>query len=193
MKPDVRMAQLQAPGAGLPAWERWILHKVLRFSASSASKRRGLGFFLHEADRILGCVAGLDVTEGRRKVLIKRVRGMEDSSRHWSAYMVLEHLVIVDTAVAGMLRALAAGHTLTQEVRIENVKPRSEAGPEQIDRFKQAVDTYAKTIDALPDLHTSAQHAHPWFGPLDAQGWHFLAAFHHRIHRQQLQRIKAGL
>jgi hypothetical protein len=41
----------------------------------------------------------------------------------------------------------------------------------------------------LRQLRTRATHVHPWFGPLDAQGWHCLAAMHHTIHRRQVERI----
>jgi len=34
---------------------------------------------------------------------------------------------------------------------------------------------------------------HPWFGPLDAAGWHALAAGHMAIHRVQIERILQGL
>jgi hypothetical protein len=34
---------------------------------------------------------------------------------------------------------------------------------------------------------------HPWFEPMDAHGWHALAAGHLRIHRVQIERICAGL
>jgi hypothetical protein len=184
--------RLQAPGAGLPTWERWMLGALL-LSASYRSKQQVLGIFLREADLILHCAERLDPVQGARRVLINRVLGMEDSSRNWSAYMVLEHLVIVDTAIGAMIRTLADGRALTREVRIQDVKPHAEAGPEQIDKFKRAVATYVDIIDTLPYLQTQVRHPHPWFGPLDGRGWHALAAFHHRIHRKQLQRIVAGL
>ncbi len=192
MQQQAGTVQLEAPGAGLPTWERWMLGALLS-SASYRSKQSMLGIFLREADLILQRVERLDPVQGARKVLVNRVLGMEDSSRYWSAYMVLEHLVIVDTAVGAMIRALASGQALTREVRIQDVKPRAEAGPEQIERFKRAVATYVDIIDALPHLQTQLRHEHPWFGPLDGRGWHGLTAFHHRIHRRQLERIVAGL
>jgi hypothetical protein len=36
-------------------------------------------------------------------------------------------------------------------------------------------------------------HAHPWFGPLNAHGWHCLAAIHHTLHRRQLTAILRAL
>ena len=49
------------------------------------------------------------------------------------------------------------------------------------------------SVAAVKDLNTSARYAHPWFGPLDAAGWHALAAGHLQIHRQQIERIVEGL
>jgi hypothetical protein len=193
MEQEISAVQLQAPGAGLPALEQQIMGKLLRFSACYLSTRRALAMFSREADLIVKYAAGLRPVDGARQVLVKRVRGMEDSSRHWSAYMVLEHLAIVNTGVTGMVRTLVAGQTVNRQVRIQDVKPRPGAGPEQIERFKQSVATYVQVIDTLPDLRTQARHLHPWFGPLDAQGWHMLGALHHRVHRKQLRRILAGL
>lgn len=192
MEQHAGTVHLQAPGAGLPAWERWMLAALI-YAASYASKQKMLRILQREADSILQCVECLDAAQGAHRILVDRVLGMEDNSRYWSAYMVLEHLVIVDSAVGAMIRALASGQALTREVRIQDVKPRPEAGPEQIERFKRAVASYINVIEALPHLQTQVQHAHPWFGPLGGRGWHALTAFHHRVHRKQLERIVAGL
>jgi hypothetical protein len=34
--------------------------------------------------------------------------------------------------------------------------------------------------------------AHPWFGPFTADQWHFMAAFHMRLHRGQIKAILRG-
>ena len=49
-----------------------------------------------------------------------------------------------------------------------------------------------KTFGKIPDLRTAQSHRHPWFGPLDAAGWHALTAFHTALHRRQIERILAG-
>ena len=36
-------------------------------------------------------------------------------------------------------------------------------------------DNLLATIAAIPNLKTTARFAHPWFGPLDASGWHAMA------------------
>ena len=44
-------------------------------------------------------------------------------------------------------------------------------------------------IKGLETVRTKLRHAHPWFGPLDAAGWHAMAAMHMGIHRKQIERI----
>jgi hypothetical protein len=48
-------------------------------------------------------------------------------------------------------------------------------------------------VARAPELKTALRYEHPWFGPLDAFGWHALAAGHIRIHREQIERIVAKL
>jgi len=42
-------------------------------------------------------------------------------------------------------------------------------------------------------LRTALKYKHPWFGPLDAAGWHTMAAWHIGLHRGQVERIVEGL
>ena len=58
---------------------------------------------------------------------------------------------------------------------------------------EQACDKLLSTVASVADLKTAAKYAHPWFGALDAAGWHALAAGHMGIHRVQMQRILAGM
>lgn len=45
---------------------------------------------------------------GAIPVLIDRVVGIEDSSRYWSVFMVLDHLRIVDEGMTQIIQALFA-------------------------------------------------------------------------------------
>ncbi|MBX3389322.1 MAG: hypothetical protein KF691_07680 [Phycisphaeraceae bacterium] len=40
------------------------------------------------------------------RVLIPRLRGLEDSSRYWSVWMMLDHLRIVNSQVAMVIASL---------------------------------------------------------------------------------------
>lgn len=144
-----------------------------------------------EAEAAIALVKPLSEEAAKTPVLMPRPIGIEDSSRHWSAAMVLEHLVIVNLGIAGIIRALSSPRSEAElsEVRIQDVKPLESAGLEQIERLQKAVAIYSKTVTQLGDLRTRPRHPHPWLGPLDARGWHALAAVHNGLHRRQIDMI----
>jgi len=55
------------------------------------------------------------------------------------------------------------------------------------------VRSVVAAVSAAGNLKTALRLPHPWFGPLDAAGWHALAAGHMAIHRVQIERILQGL
>ena len=189
-------ARLAEPGAGIPALERWVagagIRALARFASRDAITRR----FAQDAQRAIELARGVPEELGRRRVLIPRIAGMEDSSRDWSVYMTLEHLVIVSAGVSGLIRRLCAGREIPGSVRIQDVKLDEGAGPEQADALEDTVLRYGEEVAAHPDLRSAKRHPHPWFGPLNALQWHALAAVHNRIHRAQieqiLRRLRAG-
>ena len=186
-----RSTQLAPPGAGLPTLERWfssaLLHSLRAFLSKDALTR-----WLHrETETVLALAASLPKAQACQPVLVPRVTGLEDSSRCWSANMVLQHLVIVDTGIHQIAEALSGNNAFDRTVRIAEVKPDPGAGLEQQALLRTAVDDYAQLIGSLGDLRTTLHHAHPWFGQLDLGGWHALAAMHCMAHRRQMQRIVA--
>jgi hypothetical protein len=185
-KPD-----LAPPGAGLPAPERWISSAFLQTLRALLSKEALSRWLRRETETALALAASLPDSQAGEPVLLPRVTGLEDSSRCWSANMVLQHLVIVATGIRQLAEALADGTAFGRELRIAEVKPEPGAGAEQQGLLRVAVDDYVRLIDSLGDLRTPLRHAHPWFGELDLRGWHALAAMHTMAHRRQLQRIVA--
>lgn len=188
---------LAPPGAGIPWHERIAARVGLGVGPRMVSSARITADFVAEGRRVLDLVRPVSEADARRQVLIDRLAAMEDSSRNWSLYMVLDHLIQVDTAIWVLVRRLAGGGVADMEVRIESVKPSLDAGPDRVDAFAALLDRYAATLGRLGDLRRRDAHAkkhrHPWFGPLTAAQWHLLAARHHRIHRRQVERILAGL
>ena len=182
---------LAPPGAGLPALE--LLFSRLLFLAARLvdSRDSALRRFTTEAERIRSLVVLLDGDTGSRPVLVPRLLGLEDSSRCWSPFMVVEHLVIVDANMFRIMSDLVAGRLHPEEARIQDFKPASSAGGDALVAFEQLVGRFAASVPRWPQLHTACRHAHPWFGALDAHGWLCLAGLHHRIHRRQLERILA--
>jgi hypothetical protein len=184
---------LDPPGAGLPFLEIAWLRPAFKTKCFFMSQAAASDLFLAETEKILRHVRTTPIQKAGTPVLIKRVTGIEDSSRNWSVYMVLDHLRIVDEGIARLVEALTRGAVPGHVTRIQDVKPNLNVGPETIGRFEEAVQKYEATVKRLGQLGRSARHAHPWFGPLTAHEWHCLAGIHHAAHRQQIERIKAGL
>lgn len=185
-EPDV---PLQPPGAGLPAVELFVSRLGFRVLNLFVSRERASAWFRAEADRILALARSLKPEAATRRVLIPRLPGLEDSSRHWSVCMTLEHLVVVDSAIAATIESLVAGVVPPRVVSTADVKPSPAADVAVIDRFEATARDYLARVAALADLRTAVSYRHPWFGPLRGTGWHRLAALHHRIHRKQVERI----
>jgi hypothetical protein len=159
-----------------------------------ALSRRGAGrWFRSEADRMLALARALSPADAARRVLIRRLTGIEDSSRYWSVYMTLEHLVMVDGAMLGVIESLAAGRPVERVAAVADFKPPATADATSIDRFDALARDFSARTDALSGWDSKLTFKHPWFGPLRVPQWHRLAAFHHNVHRKQIERIIRGL
>lgn len=178
--------QLASPGAGLPPIELWVSRTVFGILRNTLSRHRAESWLRSETGKVLAIAGRLPAGLLQQQVLVPRPMGIEDSSRDWSPAMILQHLVIVDNGIGELITALAENQPFGREVRIAEVKPSPGAGREQLDILDTALHTYIGRVAAVDNLHTSARHAHPWFGPLDGHGWHVLAALHTMIHRRQL-------
>ncbi len=180
---------LAPPGAGLPASELLLSRAGFSVLRGILTRRRIQGWLCSETHKVLVLIRQLPMEQMKRQVLIPRLMGLEDSSRNWSAAMVLQHLVIVDSGIGELLSALSENQAFDREVRIADVKPTPDAGQEQLAYLESALEAYLRQVAAVKNLHTARRHAHPWFGPLDGHGWHTLAALHTMIHRRQLEAI----
>ena len=107
--------------------------------------------------------------------------------------MVLDHLRIVDEGITRIVEELTNDRPFAREVRIQDVKPSIDAGPNVVDRFVKSVAAYEATVNRLDKLGRRVRHPHPWFGPMTAHDWHCLAGIHHGLHRRQIERIKQAL
>jgi len=187
------IAKLEAPGAGLPKVELLAARMLFGWQRARATKESATALITAEREGMLRLARGCSPEEGKQRVLINRLRGMEDSSRLWSVYMTLEHVRIVKMGCLGAIRSLTRGQVPERVASTAAVKPSPEVGESVIGEFEQACELLVKTADGAGDLRTKVRYAHPWFGPLDAAGWHFMAGFHMRLHRRQLEAIVEGL
>jgi hypothetical protein len=88
--------QLAAPGAGLPKSERVVANFMIRWKADHTTREQAAACFAAERAAILSLLQGHDEVALSQPVLIKRLPGLEDSSRYWSLLMVVDHLRIVN-------------------------------------------------------------------------------------------------
>ncbi len=184
---------LAAPGAGIPWLEQKALGAGLRLLSRRMDREKMLARFGEEGELLLSLALPLDEAAGRRRVLVPRQPGMEDSSRFWSPYMILEHVMTVNRAIALLARALAAGKPFGREVRTADVKPSPGVGPEVTGLFRESMGSCRELLAGLEIRGREMRHVHPWFGPLDAHQWCCLMAVHEGIHRRQMQQVIARM
>lgn len=185
--------QLAPPGAGLPAVELLIARLLFGLRRRMASRVSSDAQFARERQRIGALVRSCDADAGSRRVLIRRPAGLEDSSRYWSLWMTLDHLRIVHGEIARVITALARGIVPEGAASTAALKPSAEVGADVVDAYEASCDTLSSAVASSPNLNTRERFLHPWFGPLNAAGWHALAGAHLGIHRVQIERILAGL
>jgi hypothetical protein len=184
--------KLAPPGAGLPKIELAIARLIFAWRQLRGDRDAFNRRFQQERQAIHSMAASCDADSGSRRVLIERARGLEDSSRYWSVWMVLDHLRIVNRDIGRIIESLARGVEPPGAASTAKVKPSPNATASALTEHEQACDKLLSTVASVADLKTAAKYAHPWFGALDAAGWHALAAGHMGIHRVQMQRILAG-
>jgi hypothetical protein len=181
--------ELSPPGAGLPAVELAVARFLFFVARLLMSRQNAVQRFEQEAGRMIQMVQGMPIEKAQRPVLIPRVRGIEDSSRNWSVLMTLDHLIIVDQGIVNIIEGLVQGKTPSRKVSIADVKPAIDQSPETIRRFQIVMSEFLERVERIEDLRTKTKCEHPWFGPLDGNGWCCLAAIHHTIHRRQIEKI----
>jgi hypothetical protein len=180
---------LAPPGAGLPWLElqvaRGIFYSGLALATLDKDKKR----IQDEEAKTAALIAPISSELLARPVLIERMRGIEDSSRNWSVYMTLAHVAIVNTAVYRTIQLLLQGEIPARAASTAAVKPPPNTGVEAVTTFHESAQKLLELLDQHPDLRTEKRYSHPWFGPLDARGWLFMAGFHMRLHRKQVETI----
>ena len=185
--------KLAAPGAGLPKVELFVARLLFAWQQRTGNRRSFDARFRKERERIRALVGACDAESGARRVLIRRPPGLEDSSRYWSVWMTLDHLRIVNGEIVRVIGALTKGQLPAGQASTAAVKPSPEVTAAVVAAYEESCDALLAVVAAAVELKTAVRFAHPWFGPLDAAGWHALAAGHMGIHRVQIERILAGL
>ena len=185
--------RLAPPGAGLPWPELQIARLRFKWARRSGDTRHFDNAFRQEREAIGALSRSCSDEVAAQRVLIKRIRGLEDSSRHWSVWMVLDHLRITNKAFARIMTSLRNGVVPPQPATTASVKPDATVDGEVVAAYERSCDAVNEAAARIGEGKTMSKYAHPWFGPLDASGWQALSGFHMALHRNQIERILAGL
>ena len=182
------------PGAGLPFFE-WFVAKYFIFPSvyKKTTKEKAKQTFSLEAEKILRLGQKIEKEKMTKRVLIDRIRGLEDNSRYWSIAMAIEHLTIVGNGISDTIVELTKGGTNKPSVKIQDVKPNPDSDPAVVlENFAKMQEKFTSQIDISQlDNHPKATYDHPWFGPMNARQWYILAGRHQAIHREQIEAIIA--
>lgn len=184
---------LAPPGAGLPAIELWVARALFTMKRLRGTRQAYIAEFEKERAALRGLLASCDPAKKTQRVLIPRLPGLEDSSRHWSVWMTLEHLRITNTVFAMVITSLLRGSVPQRQASTAAVKPGEILSGEVEHAFEDSCDSLLATAASAKAWDSPAKYAHPWFGPLDATGWLALSAMHMGIHRKQLRSICSRL
>lgn len=184
--------KLAKPGAGLPFFE-WFAAKyfIVPRLFRETSNQEAIAKFQRESQEILRLADGLTSQQLAERRLIRRLRGLEDSSRYWSVAMTVEHLVIVGGGMRKIIENLAEGRTDMPPSSTADVKPHQTIDVGMvIEEFQDMTDALVQTAkDTDFRKFPNAKYKHPWFGPLTANQWLVFAPMHQHLHRRQIEEI----
>lgn len=181
--------QLALPGAGLPSYELFIARLLFRYRRYTENHTTFNENFIKERQLIAGLIKNVRIENALKRVLIKRIPGLEDSSRYWSVCMTLDHLRIVHEQISYVIKELLENRVPKGKASTANVKPDAHVTETAFAMYEKSCDMLLNLVSNHKNLKTKKKYAHPWFGPLDAAGWHALAATHLKIHRVQIEHI----
>lgn len=186
--------QLESPGSGLPSGEANLIRRVAfpLLKLQLRNPKACLKLFHRSGTKIITTVKPYEFEAFTQPILIKRLRGMEDSSRYWSLEQTLEHIQIVGGACLYVIRRLESGLLPELPIRTEDAKPTGGLG---LDRKRAFQDfcTESPTILEKYAYKSQATYPHPWFGELTSLDWLRLFAFHQNLHQEQVSLIAKGL
>jgi len=193
---DAILKSLDQPGAGVGLLQQMAMRFYIGpFVAAKSDWETDSARFLDSSKNILSLAEGLDDAALSQKILVPPQRGLEDSSRYWSAAMVLEHLMIVGMGLREIIIRLSQGKVPPGKADTARVKPLGQTPPQTVlQNYKSFAEMVLGQIEAgVKDRDGKAVYAHPWFGKFTARQWHWLLAAHNDIHLRQLRAIRAGL
>jgi len=185
--------RLDAPGDGVPWWQRLVGRRFfLPWYCARLSWDGARDLLRKEGHDLMRLADGRDPADLVRRILVPPLIGLEDSSRHWSYAMVLEHLRIIGRQTAEIITALSHGQQPPgPPVNTAHLKPEGAlSGGGALADFHAFLEEFHRDMGRdVADRRSRVRFLHPWFGPLTARQWICFLPFHQRIHIGQARRI----
>ena len=147
--------KLAPPGAGLPRHELFVGRLLFALRRWTGSRDSFNARFQQEREAIHRLVCSCEGDSGARRVLIRRPRGMEDSSRYWSVWMTLDHLRIVNGGFTRVIAALTKGVVPKGTASTATVKPSPHANATVVAEYEKSCDDLLATVAAAGNLNTA--------------------------------------
>jgi len=182
-------------GGGLSSGRAFFL-RYLGFPLlnSVISWDRDLDIFEKEGEKVLSLARFMEKDKLFERVLVPKLFGLDDNSRYYSVAMVIEHLIIVGSALKKRIPSLSQGKNLDKEIKIEDYKPYMEIDDTIIDEYEMFLHGFRKELEEnIDNIYLENRHEHPWFGELKAKDWSVMGAIHQMVHRRQIEAIIRGL
>jgi hypothetical protein len=146
---------LAPPGTGLPALERFVGNILLNLRRWTGTRESFHSKIERERLLIRLLLERVQSDSGGRRILIPRILGLEDSSRNWSVWMVLDHLRIVHCEITSVLTDLVDGRCPATVTSIAAVKPSPECGPEVSALYNASCEQLQNAALSANDLRTA--------------------------------------
>ncbi|HYE62448.1 MAG TPA: hypothetical protein VD997_10660 [Phycisphaerales bacterium] len=181
------------PATGIPALERLVARLFIRrFVRNNPVEHAPI--LLRDQQRTLAAMIDRAGPDAERRVQIKRLRGLEQSSTNYSLAMVARHLAMINRDLATTLSHLKAGRPCPIVVSTANYKPPPDTrAPAAMRELTDANDALARELADPGAIRASrVTHVHPWFGPLSCEVWACFGPFHQALHLRQADAIVAG-
>lgn len=180
-------------------WYQDFVARYVSFPAycRTTSFERVTSDFQIEVRRIEDICGRFSPDDFVRRVTVAPIIGLEDDERHWSASMVVEHVVLVGEAIGRTLVFLSRAEQPPLPFARETMRPRGAKGVEIMPALRTLARDYPHLVRTELGPQREGTHQHPLFGDLDLHRWHCLSVSHLRVHRRQLheirRRITAGM
>lgn len=183
--------KLEAPGKGLPFLDSLLTRFIVGpFLSKLDSVETNWIRFDKTNKKIMEIVSPLSFEQLHKKVLVPKLKGIEDSSRYWSVAETLEHIELVGDSICVGIELLNEGKVPQGKVDVADYKPK---GKYKGKDPRPAFEDFNKRIqDKLKGKNISLDppyYWHPWLGNLSSQQWQWLLSGHSGIHYNQIKHI----